>query len=399
MTSMRITDVRCVVYEGERDYDGPYYENRQVRPTDLYAPFRAREWGDEDNLPAETAPGRLAITGRFLYVDTDAGVSGLFGPIGLAPAILALQMKGLVVGLDPLATTLVWDVLYRAAIHGRKGTPMLAISAIDCALWDLKGKVMGQPLYRLLGGPTRDDLPAYVSTLAYSVDPERVVPVARRLAADGYHGQKWFFRHAPAEGKAGFAHNLALVEAARAGAGDDAALMFDAWNSWDVGYTLAFAEAARGYRPAWIEEPVLPDRIDQMAELTRRSPVPIAGGEHEYTRFGFLDLFQRRALDIVQPDPMWAGGVTEMVNICALASAFGKTVIPHGESIAVVAHLVAAQPADVCPMVENLEKFNVGWQHFLVDPVRPVDGRIRLDDRPGLGLVIDEAKVLRRRAL
>ncbi|MBR7539548.1 hypothetical protein KC221_25525, partial [Mycobacterium tuberculosis] len=87
---------------------GPYYGNRQVRPTDLYEPFRAKEWGNEDNLPAEVAPGKLKITGRFLYVDTDEGVSGLFGPVALAPAILALQMKGLIIGLDPLATNMVW---------------------------------------------------------------------------------------------------------------------------------------------------------------------------------------------------------------------------------------------------------------------------------------------------
>src|SRR6478735_7153978 len=107
---MRITDLRCVVYEGECGYDGPYYGDRQVRPTDIYETFRVKEWGREDNLPHEIAPGKLAITGRFLYVDTDEGVSGLFGPIGLAPAILALQMKNLIIGLDPLAANMVWDV-------------------------------------------------------------------------------------------------------------------------------------------------------------------------------------------------------------------------------------------------------------------------------------------------
>jgi L-alanine-DL-glutamate epimerase-like enolase superfamily enzyme len=392
---MKITDLRCVVYEGERTYDGAFYGDRQVRPTDLYENFSVKEWAQEDNLPVELSPGRLAITGRFLYVDTDEGVSGLFGPIGLAPAILALQMKGLIIGLDPLATNMIWDVLYRAAIHGRKGTPMLAISAIDCALWDLKGKVMGQPLYRLLGGPTRRQLPAYVSALAYPIDSASVTAQARRFVEQGYSGQKWFFRHGPAQGKEGFTKNLALVEAARAGAGEDCALMFDAWNSWDVPYTLDFAAAAAPFKPAWIEEPVLPDRIEQMAELTRRSPVRIAGGEHEYTRFGFLDLFQRRALDIIQADPMWCGGITEMMSICALASAYGKTVIPHGESLAVCAHIVASQPPDLCPLVENLEKFNVGWQHFLVDPVAPVAGKVSLDDRAGLGLVIDRNKVLR----
>lgn len=396
---MKITDVRCVVYEGEHDYGAPYYGDRQVRPTDIYEPFRARGWGNEDNLPTETTSGKLVIIGRFLYIDTDEGISGLFGPIALAPAILALQMKGLIIGLDPLATTMVWDVLYRAAIHGRKGTPMLAISAIDCALWDLKGKVMGQPLFRLLGGPTRPELETYVSALAYSVDPDAVVLQARRFAEQGYCGQKWFFRHSPAGGRPGFDRNLALVGAARAGGGDDAALMFDAWNSWDIPYTLEFANAAAACKPAWIEEPVLPDRIDQMAELTRRSPVRIAGGEHEYTRWGFHDLFQRQALDIVQPDPMWCGGITEMISICALASVYGKTVIPHGESIAACAHIVASQPPDLCPLVENLEKFNVGWQHFLIDPVTPVAGKIRLDNRPGLGLAIDESRVQRRSTL
>ncbi|MBD9626988.1 mandelate racemase/muconate lactonizing protein [Ensifer sp. ENS06] len=396
---MRITDLRCVVYEGESYYDGPYYGDRQVRPTDIYETFRSSEWGKEDNLPIELETGKLAITGRFLYVDTDEGISGLFGPIGLAPALLALQMKSLIIGLDPLATNMVWDVLYRAAIHGRKGTPMLAISAIDCALWDLKGKVVGQPLYRLLGGPTRREMAAYVSALAYPVDPQSVTAQARSFVDQGYCGQKWFFRHGPGEGKVGFAKNLALVEAARAGAGEDCALMFDAWNSWDVPYTLDFAAAAARWNPAWIEEPVLPDMIDQMAEITRRSPVRIAGGEHEYTRWGFLDLLQRQALNIVQADPMWCGGITEMISICALASAYGKTVIPHGESIAVCAHIVASQPPDLCPLVENLEKFNVGWQHFLIDPVKPVSGKIKLDDRHGLGLVIDESKVRRQTLL
>ena len=396
---MRITDLRCVVYEGECDHDGPYYGDRQVRPTDIYETFRIKEWGREDNLPFEMAPGKLSITGRFLYVDTDEGVSGLSGPIGLAPAILALQMKSLIVGLDPLATNMVWDVLYRAAIHGRKGTPMLAISAIDCALWDLKGKVMGQPLYRLLGGPTRTEMPAYVSALAYPVDPDFVAGQARRFAHQGYAGQKWFFRHGPGEGKAGLNKNLAMLEAARSGAGEDCAIMLDAWNSWTVPYTLEFAAAATRWNPAWIEEPVLPDMLDQMAELTRRSPVRIAGGEHEYTRWGFLDIFQRKSLDIIQADPMWCGGITEMISICALASAYGKTVIPHGESIAVCAHIVASQPPDLCPLVENLEKFNTGWQHFLVDPIKPVSGKIRLDDRPGLGLVIDETKVMRQSLL
>ena len=167
--------------------------------------------------------------------------------------------------------------------------------------------------------------------LAYPVEPSAVAEQARRFAEQGYWGQKWFFRHGPGEGKAGLRKNLALLEAARAGAGPDCEIMLDAWNSWTVPYTLDFAAEATRWSPYWLEEPVLPDMVEDMAELTRRSPIRIAGGEHEYTRWGFLDLFQRRALNIVQADPMWCGGVTETMAICTLASAFGKTVIPHGE--------------------------------------------------------------------
>lgn len=391
---MKISKVRCMVLKGERAYAGQYYEERLIKPTDQYDEFRAQPWSKDDNLPYESEPGKLAVTGRFLVIETDEGASGLFGPIGFEPAIFALGMSKLLLGQDPMAGVKLWDILYRAAIHGRKGIPMLAISALDCALWDLRGQVLGQPVYRLLGGPTRDKLPIYVSTLSCSLEPEKVRKQAIAFRDMGYAQQKWFFRHGPASGREGFRLNLGLMETLRATLGGEYGLMFDAWNSWDIPYTLKFAAEALEFDPGWIEEPVMPDKIDQLAEITAQSPVPIAGGEHEYTRWGMNEIFTRRAVNIAQPDPMWAGGITEMQNIFALASVYGVPVIPHGESLAASLHLAAAQPPDVCPMLENLYKFNLGWQHFLVDPVTPVDGCIKPDPRPGLGLVIDEAKVM-----
>jgi L-alanine-DL-glutamate epimerase-like enolase superfamily enzyme len=390
---MRITNIRCEVYKGTADYQGQYFEHRLARPTDMYEEFRKVEWGRDDNLPWELEPGKLAITGRFLYIDTDEGLSGMFGPIAPGPALMAMQMKGLLAGQDALATTKLWDVMHRAAIHGRKGVPMMAISAVDCALWDLKGKAFGQPVCRLLGGPTRDKLPVYVSTLTYSVDPDKATAQAKKFKAQGYKGQKWFFRHGPGSGEAGFEANMALVKAVREAVGEDYDLMFDAWNSWDILYTLRFARAAEKYRIRWIEEPIMPDKIDQMAQIAAASPVPIAGAEHEYTRWGFNEVLSKKAAHFIQPDPMWAGGITETVNICTLASVHGVPAIPHGESIAAAVHVIASQAPDVCPQVENLEKFNIGWQHFLKDPVRCVDGFITHDMRPGLGLVLDEGKI------
>ena len=119
----------------------------------------------------------------------------------------------------------------------------------------------------------------------------------------------------------------------------------------------------------------------------------ITGAEHEYTRWGFQEILRHHALHIIQPDTMWAGGISEMMHICALASVYDIPVIPHGESVAANIHLIAAWPSNVCPLVEFLVKFNQAWQFFLQDPVTPYDGVIELDQRPGLGLVIDETKI------
>ncbi len=312
--------------------------------------------------------------------------------MALTPAFMALSMKKLIIGQDALATGRIWDILYRSAVHGRKGDAMFAISAIDCALWDLKGKVLGQPVYTLLGGPAQEKLPCYISTLCYSIEPDMVRKRAAEFKARGYQGQKWFFGYGPKSGREGFEKNVELVRAARETVGDGYNLMFDAWMSWDQGYTLAMANAIKKYDPLWLEEPLLPDKIDKLAEVRAKSPIPISSAEHEYTRWGFNEVFKRGAVDIAQPDPMWGGGITETMNICTLASVYDVQVIPHAESFAVTVQIAAANPPALCPMVEHLEKFNFGWQHFMVDPVKMVDGSITPDPRPGLGIVLDESR-------
>ena len=131
--------------------------------------------------------------------------------------------------------------MYRSQVHGRKGVAMMAISAVDCAMWDLKGRMLGQPVIRLLGGPTRDAVPAYASTLGYSVEPEQAAAAARGLVAEGYSAMKWFYRHGPTDGREGMAENERLVAPIRDAVGPDVDIMTDAWMSWDVPYTLAMA--------------------------------------------------------------------------------------------------------------------------------------------------------------
>jgi L-alanine-DL-glutamate epimerase-like enolase superfamily enzyme len=276
---------------------------------------------------------------------------------------------------------------------------MMALSGVDCAMWDLKGKVANLPVYRLLGGPTRTAVPAYASALGYSIEPEQAAARARELVAQGYRHMKWFYRHGPSDGRAGMEQNEILVRTVREAVGPDVEIMTDAWMSWDVPYTLTMARRLERYRPAWIEEPVLPDKIDSYAAIRRQSPVPTAGGEHEYTRWGLHQLISAGGVDFVQADTYWAGGITEMLKILAIASAYDLPVIPHGHSVPANIHLIAAQPEPLTPLVEYLVKWNEVHQFFLKRPIKPIDGLVHLPEEPGIGMQLDTAKIEERREL
>jgi L-alanine-DL-glutamate epimerase-like enolase superfamily enzyme len=159
------------------------------------------------------------------------------------------------------------------------------------------------------------------------------------------------------------------------------------------------SERLAEYAPRWIEEPVLADKIDACAEIRRRSKVPIATGEHEYTRWGLKQLMDAGAADVLQPDTYWAGGISEMVKICALASAYDLPIIPHGHSVPANIHLIAAQPENVCPLVEYLVKWNELLQFFWDNPVKPVNGMVSVPTGPGMGVNLDPAKIESEREL
>jgi L-rhamnonate dehydratase len=393
---VKITALRQREVSGHLEHTGPFWEDWLVRPLDMYTSGRAV--GDE-GLAAQ-GEGRYALSSIFLEVHTDSELVGLAGPISQDQAfVIDRQLNGLLVGQDPLATERLWDMLYRAAVHGRKGVVMQAISAIDCALWDLKGKWAGVPVYRLLGGPLRETIPAYASTLGYSVEPAAAAQLARELVGQGYTALKWFFKYGPGAGSEGMAQNLAMARAVRAAAGEDVELMFDAWMSWDVTYATQLGAELAAVRPRWLEEPVPPDRIASNAELRRRLPFPIATGEHEYTRWGAKQLLDAGASDVLQPDIYWAGGISEVLKICTLASTYDVQVIPHGHSVHATAHLLVAQPPQLCPRIEYLLKWNEIHQHFFRTPLQPVQGRVLPPDTPGMGMELDDEKIERQRDL
>jgi L-rhamnonate dehydratase len=395
---MKITKIRLPQLEGVMEHPGEFWEERLVRPIDIYPEHKAE--GASSNTP-KIAEGQYRIEAVFVEVETDEGVTGLGGPITADQGhLIARHLAPIVVGEDPLATERIWDKLYRAEVHGRGGTTMMAISALDCALWDLKGKWAGEPVYQLLGGPTRTEIPAYASALGYSLEPERVRERAREIVEQGYRATKWFFRHGPLDGREGIRKNLELARTLRAAVGPDVDIMLDAWMSWDVPYTIRMAQQLAEYQPRWIEEPMMPgkERL-ACAAIRRESPVPIATGEHQYTRWGLKELMDAGSADVLQPDIYWAGGISELVKICAIASTYDLPVVPHGHSVPATAHLIASQPANLCPILEYLIKWNAVHQFFFKEPVQPVNGVVTLTDKPGIGVEIDESKVRSRREI
>lgn len=393
---MKITDIKLRQVQGAMPYDGVLWEERGGRPLDIYPAFRKLDAADTVRRQFPPAgEGRYKVTQTFLYVETDEGVTGVIGPLtGDATAYyLATQLKPLLIGQDPLATEYLWDVMYRNAPNGRVGDNMIAISHIDYALWDIKGKCLNQPVHALLGGPVQSEIPAYASTAGFSLEPKKAAERVKMIRAEGYCGSKWFFRRGVGDGLEGERANVALMEALRDAAGPDMDVMIDAWANWGVPYTLRMANLLAGYRPAWIEEAVQYNLLDSYARLKAESPVPIAGGEHHFTRWEVKELFDRDAMDIYQFEPVWAGGMSELMKICALATAYDATFVPHVYVPAASAQVAFTQNAMTVPMLEYHYILGEIFQYFLKQPTRPVKGVFHPPDQPGLGIEVDEDKV------
>jgi len=395
---MKITAVRLVELTGTFPYEGIFWEERLSRPLDIYPEHHAeeREWW----LPEESGPGPYRLREVMLLIETNEGVTGLAGPVQRDVAwAIATQLRPLLLGHDPLASERIWDRLYRAQVHGRKGLTMMAISAVDCALWDLRGRWHGVPVHRLLGGPVRTVLPVYASMLGFSLESARVRERVTALIEQGFSATKWFPRWGPADGREGLRKILTLAETLRDALGPDRDFMLDAWMSWTPEFARAVVHAIAPLRPRWLEEPYLPDQIAEVAALRRQSPVPIALGEHEYTRWGIRHLLEAGAADVLQPDLYWAGGISEGIKIAALTSSYGVPLIPHGHSVPATVQFLAALPEPVAPMVEYLVKWNQLLQWFWDQPVEPQNGVIVVPERPGMGVDIAWEKVEDQRDL
>jgi L-rhamnonate dehydratase len=187
--------------------------------------------------------------------------------------------------------------------------------------------------------------------------------------------------------------NLALVAALRQALGDVYPLMFDAFMSWDLPYAEAMVRRLEPFHITWLEEPLPPERLESFTRLRQVASVPLATGEHIYTRWQVRELLQRGAVNWIQADPDWTGGVTELVKIAALCSSFDTPLVPHGHSVLVALHLAGAQPATTIPYVEYLIQHQAHKQYFHSIVYQPEEGMLHLPVLPGLGIVLDEAKI------
>ncbi len=345
----------------------------------------------------EASMGTFTFHGWLLVeVFTDDGLVGL-GNAALAPQVtkqvIDLYLKPLLIGQNPWDIEQLWQHMYRKTMaFGRKGIGMVGISAVDIALWDLLGKAAKQPVYRLLGGRTKTRIPVYASRL-YSVELEELAAEARRYKDDGYKAMKLRFGWGPIDGAAGMQRNLDLVRSVRDCVGDEIDVMADAYMGWTLDYAKRMLPLLEPFHLRWLEEPVIPDDIQGYAELKSCARIPIAGGEHEFTLYGFRELLEARALDYIQFDTNRVGGITQARKIAALAEAYSIPVIPHAGQMHNY-HLVMASfnspMAEYFPVVDVEVGNELFWYIFRGEP-RATNGSINLDDdAPGLGIQIDE---------
>ena len=389
---MKIKSLRIRRLTGTMETKGPMWEERLVRPIDIYPEYRRQgPWEGGEQID----PTHLRVKSDFLEIETDDGVVGTAGPVWPDSSHLILsRLQNIILGKDPLAIELLWDQMHRIEVHGRQGFMMVAISAIDCALWDIKGKVFCQPIWRILGGPTREAVPAYASMLGYAVEDLGMVR-ERAIAYKemGYTAQKWFFRHGPMSGHEGLKKNVALVETLRDAVGPDHDIMLDCWQSMNLDYMVDLASRIEEFRPRWLEECFMPDRIDSHVKLKAKTRIPLSGAEHEYTRWGFKRFIEKDALDIIQPDIYWAGGLSEVLKIAAYATVHDLITIPHGHSTPISIHFSAAQSPIHTPYQEFLVKWNDIHMHFLKNPLYPVKGSIEIPYAHGANMDLDPAKI------
>jgi len=341
-------------------------------------------------------------------IDTDTGITGYgeaksgVGSTGMNAPIVATingEFRSLLLGQDPRDITRHWERMYNgvrahyALRYGRsfpdlarRGLRIAAMSGIDIALWDILGRSLDVPIYRLLGGRCRDSVPGYAS--GGWADAEHIGEQLRQAIDEGgFRAVKMRVGAMDENVDA----SISRVRAARAGLGPDIRLMVDAHGTFGTRSARRFCRGVEDCNLYWFEEPVSADNVQGMAEVHAHTDIPIAAGESLFTRFDFGELIDAAAVDIVQPDPAITGGITEVMRIAALASARQAVVAPHlwGSAILFAAGLQIAAAVPNCITLEYCKGHNPLLHELIVERFPVENGQVAIWDRPGLGVTVD----------
>jgi D-galactarolactone cycloisomerase len=336
--------------------------------------------------------------------DGTAGWGECFGPAQLNAAIVGAY-RSLLVGEDALATERIWQTIYNTyRDQGQKGLAITALSGVDIALWDLKGHHFGAPVHRLMGGPLRREVQAYATGTYRRGTGDPLDYVCREVAGyvrEGFSAVKL---------KIGFDvdADVRLIEAVRETIGPKVGLMLDANHGFDVTDAIELGRRVAHLNIGWFEEPVVPEELGSYEEVRRGQPIPVAGGECEFTRWGFRDILQRRAMDILQPDTCAAGGLSECKKIADMATAYGLRYLPHvwgtGVGLAAALQLLAVLPHTPPrhtprePLLEFDRSEHPFRQAVIQSQIEHSAGVVRIPEGPGLGIKVDRAAIERFRA-
>ncbi|MGE4527335.1 MAG: mandelate racemase/muconate lactonizing enzyme family protein [Rhodospirillaceae bacterium] len=337
-------------------------------------------------------------------IETADGIVGwgeCYGPSAVAKAFIDTQLAPQIIGRDPFDVEVIWEHLYnRIKDYGPSGMAIAAISGIDIALWDIIGKSCGKPVHKLIGGAFRTEVEAYATGM-YFTDLDRVteeaVEEAEGFVADGFRALKMKI------GLGSLRVDFDRVKAVRDAVGPDVKLMVDANHAFSVPTAIRLGRMLEELDVDWFEEPVSPEDIDGYVEVSRALDMAVAGGENNFTRWGFRDAVVRKAMDIVQPDVCAAGGISECKKIAAMAITHGVECVPHawGSAVGMAAtlHFLAAIPDQppsfrpFPPMLEYEQCENPFRDRLSTEPIVQEKGRVKVPQGPGLGIGIDRSVI------
>jgi galactonate dehydratase len=355
----------------------------------------------------ETALGSMSANWLFVVLETDEGISGIGectnsprdGNILVAKALQTI--KGTLVGRDPKNIEAIWQELYRNYTYlGSRGLVTTVISGIDIALWDLRGKALGCPIYDLLGGAVRPDIPLYTHP-AYG-PPAEIAESSCQAVEEGYtalktdpfHEEMGPYHTARISGvisRQGERRGVEILSAIRDAVGTEVEILIDAHGHYDVASAIRCANVVKPFDITWFEEPVPPESYDALKQVRDAVDVRICVGERLFTRWDFAPVLQNRLADYLMPDVCWTGGITEMKKIAAMAETYFVSVSPHG-AMGPLQLLAGAHAMITVPNFYRLETFNLREPIFnavLDSSVDVRQGRLHLSQRPGLGVELN----------